>query len=71
MSKKFIHIRITGTGVNEEFDCVSHELVGLPAGTYHKFTFANGVIAFYNDFGIRCVYVNSTQPPPVEDTVAY
>jgi hypothetical protein len=55
--KPLIHVKITGTGVNDEFDAVSHEIVGLPAGTYHKFDFVNGVTAYWNDFGIRCVYI--------------
>ena len=66
-AKKPIHVRITGTGVNEEFDCISHEIVGLPAGTYHKFIFLNGVTALYNDFGIRCLYISTGSLPLNED----
>ena len=63
MSKKLIHVRLTGTGINDEFDCVSHEIVGLPAGTYHKFVLANGLTAYFNDFGIRCVYIGTPDTP--------
>lgn len=57
MSKKadMILVRITGTGINEVFKARSHELIGLPAGTYHKFILQNGIEIFYNDFGVRQV----------------
>lgn len=51
----YILVEIKGTGINEEFEALSHEILGLPAGTYHKFEMKNGSTLFVNDFGIRTV----------------
>lgn len=50
-------VEMIGTGVQVNFDVVEHELVGLPATTYHKFTFPNGSVMFYNDFGVKSVTI--------------
>ena len=36
---------------------LSHELLDLKAGTYHKLTFPNDVILYVNDFGVQSVLV--------------
>jgi hypothetical protein len=36
---------------------VSHELMDLKAGTYHKLVFPNDVILYINDFGVQSVLV--------------
>jgi hypothetical protein len=55
MTKKFIYVKITGTGIFQTFKAVSHELRGLPAGSYHIFVLEDGTEVFYNDFGVRTV----------------
>jgi len=50
-------IKVTGTGIHQEFKCKSHEVIGYPAGTYHKFIMPDGTIFLLNDFGIRTVTV--------------
>lgn len=56
MSKqKTIYIKIIGTGIHVEMEAVAHELLGLPAGTYHKMTLKDGTTFLLNDFGIRSV----------------
>jgi hypothetical protein len=59
--KDTITVTLTGTGINEHFTAVSHELVGLPAGTYHKFTLRGGAVLFYNDSGIRTVLIEDKE----------
>lgn len=44
---------------------LSHEILDLKAGTYHKLTFPNGITMYVNDFGVRNVVVMP------EDTKAY
>ena len=51
--KNKIKITIAGQGIAAEFFAVSHEIMGLPAGTYHKFELEGGATLLYNDFGIR------------------
>lgn len=53
--KEDIYIRIIGTGLDQKFKCVSHEVVGLPANTYHKFTYADDTVVWWNDFGVARV----------------
>lgn len=62
VSKNRIRVRILGTGINEFFEAVTHEIVGLPAGTYHKFTYNDGTVTYYNDFGVRSVSVEQLKP---------
>ena len=50
-------IKVTGTGIHEEFKAKSHEIVALPAGTYHKFVMPDGTIFMLNDFGVRTVTI--------------
>lgn len=52
-----IYVKITGTGISEEFAALSHEIVGLPAGTYHKFEMPTGAVTYFNDFGVRTVVI--------------
>ena len=54
---KNIRVHIEGTGIVEDFEAKSHELLGLPAGTYHKFILLDGTEALYNDFGIRFITI--------------
>jgi len=57
VAKKLLYVRVTGTAYNQTFGVVSHELRGLPAGTYHIFEMADGTTVFLNDFGIRSVSI--------------
>ena len=57
MAKKVIYVKISGTGINQSFKALSHELQGLPAGTYHIFELEDGTKVYYNDFGIRTVLI--------------
>ncbi len=51
-------VTISGGGIHEVIrDVVEHEVVGLPAATYHKMTMPNGIVLYYNDFGVRTVTV--------------
>jgi len=54
---KVIYVKILGTGIQEQFRALSHEIVGLPAGTYHKFVLENGAMLYINDFGVRFVTI--------------
>jgi hypothetical protein len=56
-AKKPIFVKITGTGIVQSFQCMSHDMQGLPAGTYHVFEMADGVKMYLNDFGIRTVLI--------------
>ncbi len=56
-AKKLIYVHLRGTGVSETFKALSHEIVGLPADTYHKFVMENGATIYYNGFGIRSVII--------------
>jgi hypothetical protein len=55
--KKVIYVRVSGTSINQYFKVLSHEVLGLPAGTYHVFEMENGAKVFLNDFGVRTVTV--------------
>lgn len=58
MAKRTIlHVIIKGTGIDDEFDAMSHEIIGLRANTYHKFVLLNGIEFFLNDFGVRSVAI--------------
>lgn len=57
MARKLIYVKITGTAINQTFRAVSHEMRGLPAGTYHIFEMEDGTTVYYNDFGVRTVTV--------------
>ena len=57
MDKKLLYVRISGTGFSQTWKCVSHEVIGYPAGTYHVFKFEDGSIVYLNDFGIRTVTI--------------
>lgn len=62
MSKKNEHVAmIRGTGIAQDTECVAHEIVGFPASTYHKFTYADGTVFWLNDFGIRSVTLANKQ----------
>jgi hypothetical protein len=50
---KSIYIKIVGQGVHEMLIAAEHEIVGLPADTFHKITLMDGTICYYNTFGIR------------------
>lgn len=55
--KKRIYIKIIGTGIFEKIEAAEHELVGLPADTFHKITLMDGTIVYYNTFGVRSLSV--------------
>lgn len=57
MPRRLIFVKILGTGVNETLRCLSHEIKGLPAGTYHVFEMENGSTLYFNDFGVRSVLI--------------
>jgi hypothetical protein len=57
MKNKLIFARIAGGGFHQIIKAKSHEIMGLPAGTYHKFELENGTVVYINDFGIRTVTV--------------
>lgn len=61
MSKKVFYVRIVGSGLLLTFRATSHEIMGLPAGTYHKFVFENGTTVYFNDFGVRSVQISDTE----------
>lgn len=62
--KQLLLVRVLGTGINDSFNALSHEIVGLPAGTYHKFILPNGIEYYLNDFGIRSVAIEHVQETP-------
>lgn len=64
---KYIHVRVTGTGINDEFDALDHEIVGLAAGTYHKFTLINHIVYYLNDFGVRSVSIERRDQAPQKE----
>lgn len=57
--KPKLKITLMGTGINETILAVDHEMIGLHAATYHKITLVSGTVVFYNDFGIRSVWVET------------
>lgn len=57
MAKKPIYVCIKGQGVYEKFRAASHEVIGLAAGTYHKFILEDGTEVWFNDFGLRTVAI--------------
>jgi hypothetical protein len=61
MAKKLIFVKLSGTGIHEQFRASSHEILGLPAGTYHKFVMENGSTLYVNDFGLRSVVIGDSQ----------
>jgi hypothetical protein len=61
--RKVISVQLLGTGVNETFYALSHEIVAYPASTYHKFTYTNGVVVWKNDFGVSQVIVTPAELP--------
>ena len=54
-----IHVNIQGQGYANEFDAVSHEIMGLPGGTYHVFKISKNRTIYINDFGIRAVQIDT------------
>jgi hypothetical protein len=60
---KIYKMQVLGTGVNEIFYALSHEIVAYPASTYHKFTYTNGVVVFKNDFGVSQVIITPAELP--------
>ena len=60
MAKSPIYVKIIGTGINEVFKALSHEIKGLPGGTYHVFEMESGATVFFNDFGIRSVTIGNS-----------
>jgi len=54
---KVLFVRIVGTAINETFKAREHEVVGFPAGTYHKFQMEDGTTVYFNDFGVRSVTI--------------
>ncbi len=60
-SKKFT-VTISGGGVHDVLrEVIEYEMLGLPASTYVKLKFADGRIAFYNDFGVRHIIVEESK----------
>lgn len=57
IKKSLIYVHILGQGINETFRAVSHEVMGFPAGTYHKFVMEDGTDVYFNDFGVRSVKI--------------
>jgi len=60
MAKKLIYVKIIGTGIMQQFQCVAHSVTGYPAGTYHIFEMPDGSTMYLNDFGIRSVVIADT-----------
>jgi hypothetical protein len=58
--QKLIRVKIVSSRSHDEFDVISHEIVGFPAGTYHKLVFPGKRTLFLNDFGV--VSVGLTMP---------
>jgi len=54
---KYYRVLLLGTGLNETLLVAGHEVVAMPASTYHKFTFPDGRILWKNDFGVASVLV--------------
>lgn len=54
---KRIYVKITGTGLNETFQALSHEMIDMRAATYHLFTMPDGTKVYWNDFGIRTIII--------------
>jgi len=61
--RKVISVLVQGTGVNEQFYALSHEIVAFPASTYHKFTYTNGVVVWKNDFGVSQIVITPAELP--------
>lgn len=59
MSRKTIHVVMDGTGYHEDFYAYEHEILPYPAGTYHRFLLTNGDTVYYNDFGLRTLFIKS------------
>jgi len=54
-----IHVNIQGQGYNSDFEALSHEIMGLPGGTYHVFKISKTRTIYINDFGIRAVQIDA------------
>lgn len=63
-SNKYYRVRMVGTGLNEELLVSAHDIVSMPASTYHKFTFPDGRVLWKNDFGISTVIVFPVEMSP-------
>lgn len=57
MKQKVLKVRVEGTGINQEFFAIAHEIVAYPASTYHKFTYSDGTVVYKNDFGVSQVTI--------------
>lgn len=61
MSRKgFIFVRLIGTGVDTRFKAITHDIIGMPADTYHKFTLEDGSVVYYNGYGVRTITIADT-----------
>jgi hypothetical protein len=54
---KPIYVRLVGTGIDTSFVCRSHDIIGQPADTFHKFVMEDDVVVLYNNFGISCITI--------------
>lgn len=56
---KTIFIKIVGSSMvgPQYIEAAEHELVGLPADTFHKITLKNGTVLYFNNFGVRSVVI--------------
>lgn len=64
--QRFISVRLQKAHEMPTYHGVlTHELLDLKAGTYHKLTFPNDVILYINDFGVQSVLVTpeGAEPP--------
>lgn len=54
-----IHVNIQGQGYANEFEAMTHDIVGLAGGTYHVFKISKTRTIYINDFGIRAVQIDT------------
>lgn len=55
--KKKLYVRLSGTGINQTFSCLSYEFLAGHAGNFYIFEMENGATMRVNDFGIRFVTI--------------
>ena len=61
MKSKF-RVKMQGTGIALDFECVAYELVGLPADTFWKIAYNDGTIQYINCFGLRTAIFEAIKP---------
>ena len=59
--KQALHVVMQGTGIREEFYCLSHTMHPNPGGTYHEFLLLDGeTILLFNDFGLQKIVIGKS-----------